>query len=132
MLGFSNQRYTSACISRVNICRNSDILCKTFFFLIVYYIILLLFCLSPLVPCQNMQYINKAEGQIQERHCHSFSFTKRDRKTTEKRVTRNILQHFSQISVKSFCCKCLDLSKPSVNNISNDEKNMMFSHLKYV
>lgn len=71
MLGFSNQRYTSACICGVNICRNSDNLCRTFFVLLILIaLVVFVFCSSPRVPWQNMQYV-KAE----EPHTFSLQWT---------------------------------------------------------
>lgn len=74
------------------------------------------------MPCQNMQYIKKAEGQIQELHNHFsrsnlVSFTKQDRKTTERWLHETFCGILSQISVISFGCKCLNISKPSVNKV---------------
>ncbi len=74
------------------------------------------------MPCQKMQYIKKTEGLIQELHnhfssSHSVSFTKQDRKTTEEWLHETFCGILSQISVMSFCCKCLNISEPSVNKV---------------
>lgn len=126
MLGLSNQRYTSACLCGVNICRNSNIQCKTFFFS---FCLFLLFCLSPLVPCQNMQYINKARGQTIEQHSHFSSSHLVPFPSKILKKNRDVLWLLSQ----SYCCKCLDISKLCVNKvffISHDDKAWCLVTLK--
>lgn len=124
-VGFSNQRYTSACICVVNICRTSNTLCRTFNFFLSYY-----FCLSPLVPCQNMQYTNNAEGQVQG-WCR-LPFEKSVLFYQAHRA--GLFKPFYGIYHRfRLCCKCLNVSEPSVSKIYLPWwESMMLSHSQYV
>ena len=76
MLGLSNQRYTSACICGVNICRNSWYSVQNFFFFwfiitVVVIIIIIINIIDNIIilpdsPCAMSEHAVRKQSKIQE------------------------------------------------------------------